>query len=674
MITAPPFLVSGHAKQRWVGWKSELRRGRATKIPKTARGTNADSTKAATWTTFAAITEAVQRLPDKIDGAGIVLGNLGDTGEHLCGVDLDASLADGAPAEWAKPFVALLEVTYGEVSPSSAGLKFFFRTSADDAREARAAFGITDPKAWGCKRSVGVNGADHGPAVEIYLGIGRYFAVTGRQWPSASGDVALLDRATLLRLAALVPKAKPGGAGATRAGGADNSRSAAAFRLAARIRRLGGTFEQMIEALAADPATRDWLHEKGEADGGRELLRLWQRTAPATWLGRCQFNGKGNPYSNLANAMVALHEAPELRSAFAYDEMLCAPLLVSPVPGVGGTDLPRPVRDDDVTAAQVWLQIAGLVSISKDAVHQAVELCARERAFHPVRAYLNALRWDGERRLHGWLNAYLGVEHGPYATGIGTMFLIALVARILDPGCKADYMPVLEGPQGSLKSSACAILSGRWFSDHLPDVRSGGKDVSQHLRGKWLIEVSELSALDKAEAAALKAFVTRPAERYRPSYGRREVIEPRQCLFIGTTNKAIYLRDETGGRRFWPLKVGLIDLAGLARDRDQLFAEAMALYRKGVRWWPDAAFEAQHIKPEQDARYEADAWIDLIGGYLLGRSQTTVLEIAREALYIDVPRIGTAEQRRISAALEQLGWQRGTRTMTARPWVRRHDA
>jgi predicted P-loop ATPase len=398
-------------------------------------------------------------------------------------------------------------------------------------------------------------------------------------------------------------------------------------------------------------------------------------TERPTWLDNACVDENGKVVPNLASAMAALRSAPQIAECFVYDEMLRAAILSKTLSARGGYsspndyDLPRPVRDTDVTQLQEWLQHAGLRKIGKDTTHQAVDLRAQERAFHPVRNYLSGLVWDRQERIKKWLPYYLGCDHAPYTEGIGRMFLIAMVARIFEPGSKADYMMVLEGPQGARKSTACAILGGQWYSDNLPDV-TGGKDVAQHLRGKWLIEIAELSATSRAEDAALKAFISRTVERYRPSYGRKEVIEPRQCLFIGTTNKTAYLRDETGGRRFWPIKVGSVDTDALKQDRDQLFAEAVRLYQSGERWWPDEDFERQHIKPEQDARFESDAWEETIAGWLRDQRQVLIGQVARDALGIEMQRIGRQDQNRISAILERLNWVRGPRDWKGNvPWT-----
>lgn len=386
------------------------------------------------------------------------------------------------------------------------------------------------------------------------------------------------------------------------------------------------------------------------------------------WHHECITDGNGKMLPILANAAKAIRGEFRLANAIAFDEMQRVPMLVSSI-GEGSV-FPRPITDTDVVKVQEWMQQAGIKRVGKDTVGDAMRLCAEERAFHPVRSYLSRLQWDGAPRLDSWLATYLGTEATPYTRAIGRMFLISMVARIYHPGSKVDYMLVLEGSQGALKSSACSILGGVWFSDAMPDVNVG-KDAQQHLRGKWLIEVAEMHAMNRADTTLLKAFITRTTERYRPSHGRLEVIEPRQCVFIGTTNRDVYLRDETGGRRFWPVKCGLVSIAGLATDRDQLFAEATHLYQAGEPWWPTKDMEREHIEPQQKQRYEADAWEEKIGAFIVNRADVTVGEVARGALQMETIRLGTAEQRRIAAALENLGWERGKVTTTRRPWQRR---
>lgn len=387
------------------------------------------------------------------------------------------------------------------------------------------------------------------------------------------------------------------------------------------------------------------------------------------WIKHCILSDRKKPLPILANVMAALQYDTGLRDAVAYDQMLCAPVLLHEI-GQPLESCERSITDEDVIAMQKMLQAKGLVHLRRETVRDAVQLRARDCAFHPVRRYLKSLIWDETPRIGTWLTRYLGADLSDYNNHVGRLFLISMVARITEPGCKADHMLVLEGPQGELKSTACRALADPWFSDNLPDVGSG-KDVSQHLRGKWLIEVSEMHAMNRAEAALLKSFISRTTERYRPSYGRFEVIEPRQCLFVGTTNQSAYLRDPTGGRRFWPVRTGCngkLDIDGLANDRDQLFAEAVRCFDLGDPWWPDKSFEREIIAPEQAARYEADAWEEGVGNWLATQTKVTIGQVAREALHFETSRLGTADQRRIAAALEQLGWHRLPRALDGRWW------
>jgi predicted P-loop ATPase len=616
MITLDYYAVDA----RWVYWRL-LRRNRGdrkkAKIPFSPHNNlPAEADDPTTWATRAKAEAAAQRFPNGPQGGiGIELGHIGDeSGDVLAGVDLDSCYAEGKFEAWAADIIDRFR-SYTEVSPSLTGAKIFFLVDPADLAVVRQAMSTEHGREW--KRS---GPGEHPPGVELYVS-NRYFCVTCQHVVETPDTLQRVPVETILWL---INEAGPAFVGkAKSATGKDHSRSAKAMGAGARMRRAGMTYEQMCEGLRnhADPGIKQWAGEVDE----RQFKRIWDKVdKPRSadkpdWLGAAQCDSRAEPRNNVFNALLALRNDTRLVDLFAYDEMLRAPILTRLVPGQDDEWVaPRPVRDDDVTALQELLQRDGFEKVGKDIAHQAADLRARERSFHPVRNYLAPLEalWDQTPRLKSWLSVYLGAEENAYHEKIGTMFLVMMVARIFEPGCKADYMLVLEGPQGTLKSTACAVLAGQWYSDALPDIRTAGKDVAQHLNGKWLIEVAEMSALDKAEASALKAFITRSTERYRPSFGRKEVIEPRQCVFAGTTNESVYLRDKTGGRRFWPVKVTDVDIPALTRDRDQLFAEAVALYRHKTRWWPNAEFERTTITPEQDARYEPDAWEDAISKFL----------------------------------------------------------
>lgn len=345
---------------------------------------------------------------------------------------------------------------------------------------------------------------------------------------------------------------------------------------------------------------------------------------------------------------------------------------------LNGHDILEPVTDLHVLQVQERLQNDGFFALGKATVRDAMALVCSEVPYHPIVDWLHGLKWDQTGRLDHWLVDCFGCEDSAYARAIGRMFLIAMVARIMKPGCQADYMLVLEGEQGIQKSRACRILAGEGaFDDYVPMLDRDAVRVSMALRGKWLLEVSEMDTFKKAGMDTLKAFVTRRIEQFTPKYGRGVVSEPRQCLFIGTLNGQFTHRDPSGARRFWPVPVHDIDPDRLAAMRDQLFAEAMVAFKAGERWWPSLDFEIQHIKPEQSNRYETEEWAGAIEEWINGKGNLprpsaplTLIDVWNQCLGGARERYSRAEAIRISEALRLIGWFEDVsqRTKTSRYW------
>ena len=380
-----------------------------------------------------------------------------------------------------------------------------------------------------------------------------------------------------------------------------------------------------------------------------------------------------NPIANHSNAMTIVRYATEWDGILAYDELSEDLLLLKPIPGARtpkSTFKKRPISDDDFILAVAWFNRHGFPSIGKDKVIDAVETVAKETIISPVHRYLEdlktSIKWNPSThsaKLHRLFQDYFGTIEDAgvpgadpkYLSTVGQKFMISAVARALRPGCKVDTMLVLEGRQGAGKSSAARVLAGvEYFSDNLPAM--GTKDASDHVRGKWIIEVGELSAMQKSEIETTKAFISRQDEKFRPAYNRKEITYKRRCVFIGTTNQEAYLRDETGNRRFWPVRVGTIDLPALKRDRDLLWAEALYRFRNGEKWYLTED-EGKLAAAVQQDRVSEDIWQEQLSIALEGITEISVTEAAAK-LFLETAKVGRADQNRITTSLKGLGFER----------------
>ena len=372
-------------------------------------------------------------------------------------------------------------------------------------------------------------------------------------------------------------------------------------------------------------------------------------------------SGKTGPIKKIiTNILIALREAPELKDMLRFNgEALTVILDKRPPWEHRAADWnPRRWTDQDDKLLTEWLQRRG-VDVTHKLSGDAVESVAQQHSFYPIKDYLESLVWDGAPRIGEWLTRYLGAESTEYTRTIGPRWLISAVARALNPGEKADCMLILEGPQGLGKSTALrALASPEFFTDEIR--RLGDKDTLIGMAGAWIVEFADLEGFRGMHMDNLKAFISRPVDRFRPVYSRATVDAPRRCVFAGTTNRSNYLEDSTGNRRFWPVDCRMADIDALTQDRDQLWAEAAASWRAGARWWLDTLPLRQLALQEQEQRFNRDEWESMIEDYLFSGkfkriSISEILEGVFERTLADVTR---SDQMRVAVILQRLGWSR----------------
>jgi predicted P-loop ATPase len=455
--------------------------------------------------------------------------------------------------------------------------------------------------------------------------------------------------------------------------GLDDSRSGLDMSLAAMLKAAGFSHLEAGLILCAFP------HGKANGDDwpkGADRLRHVARTVirshepdPTTWRDALLRGEGGTPLRLLANAITALGGAPEWRDVLAWNEFSSRLTVTRQLPGPPQPHLqvPRELSEADTARVTDWLQHHGIF-VNSGIAHEAVRAVADRNRFHPVRDYLNGLTWDGKPRLDTWLIDHLGAEASALNKAFGARWMIGLVARVMRPGCKLDTALILESRQGLMKSSVLSTLGDPWFTDHMPDL--GSKDAMEQLQGVWIVELAELSSLGRAETHRVKAFLSTAKDRFRPSYGRVAADHPRQCGFGGTINPSGsgYLRDETGNRRFWCVKCAVnwpddrrVDIAGLAAEKDQLWAEAVVRFRAGEPWWLDSSAEAE-AEAAAEERFESDSREVVIQRYLRGKKYTRMDELfGSSCLNIPVDRQSRAVQVEIGRIMAALKWTRRRR-------------
>lgn len=405
----------------------------------------------------------------------------------------------------------------------------------------------------------------------------------------------------------------------------------------------------------ANPAAQFEKAEITSLDGMRRLLHLDMHNLPK---------------KNLHNTAVMFAPNMPLNDLLSFNEFSNEITFTKNAPWHRQFEKVSVWTDGEALRCKYFLSHLLKFEPSTAIVHEAAYVASQMKRYHPVKEYLQVLAWDGHKRVHQWLSLYLGVEDGDYTRAVGLKFLVAAIKRIYEPGCKFDYVLVLEGQQGTFKSSTFEILAGKeWYCD--PSVDITNKDVIAYMFGKWIIELPEMETHRRTETSAMKSFLSRNTDRCRMPYARLTEDFPRQCVFGGTINPENdtdigWLKDSTGNRRYWPVRVGWqhkVDLEALKKVRDQLWAEALTHYRQEFPIYLDDERIVQMAQEEQKERMGNDIWFETIDRYLnvIKRDQViiTASELYRLALGGNILQCGKREHCRMSLVMSSLGWTKG---------------
>jgi predicted P-loop ATPase len=414
----------------------------------------------------------------------------------------------------------------------------------------------------------------------------------------------------------------------------DARNSALAHSLLETVESIAPAVQEAMQAAANDP-----------------------HAALADWRFRLQLKAKGATVPSAYNVGVTFEWHPLWRGVFGWNEMANDIILLRDAPVDWSKRAGERWTADDSFALLTWFEKELQIKPPAHEICDAVKHVAQLRgSFHPVRDYLRSVRWDGVSRS---FCTYLGAAPTEYHRAACSTWLRSAVARVMQPGCKADNVLILEGVQGAKKSTALRTLaSDEWFYEACGDI--GDKDFAQDMRGMWVGEIPEIDRLIASkDESSLKAMVSKLVDRYRPSYGRASQDFPRQVVFGGTTNKDDYLRDVTGNRRYLPVVCGpSIDIPSLRRDRDQLWAQAVAEYDAGDIWWLTGEVERSAIV-EQGERVEQDVWAERIEDWVVEQDRPFTTNEALDKLpgAKAAAELNQGDKNRMGRALRGLGFE-----------------